>query len=100
MATFTPPADTPRSPIPPGTRGIQRRLFKYFTAPPAARNVYILTDNTVVQEWPATTYNPDTTIDQWPSERVARTFFGGHGAYPVNSAESALLIAAGYTIDP
>lgn len=88
MATFTPPT----LPGPVLNRGEpearRRRLWRYYSAPPAGVNVYLYPDGTV------TTTDP-ITQDEWDE---VRAFYGGHGPYPITSSEAASLVAAGYSV--
>ena len=95
MATFQPPIDegvVPRvyltwpdhyRPVP----RIAQRLFARYKRHDRGRNVYLLTDNTVTEEQPS------------DMSTVQRIFYGGH-IEPVNAAEEAILVAAGYTVEP
>lgn len=60
-----------------------RALFRHYGTVTEGRNVYIMTNGTVTENDPT-----DLTL-------VRRVLFGGHYE-PVDSAEQALLIAAGY----
>lgn len=50
--------------------------------------MYLYPDGTVTTDDPI-------TEDQWD---VVRAFYGGHGPYPISSAEAAALAGAGYTV--
>lgn len=62
-------------------------------------NVYILTDGTVTEDFPPSTYDTDGTLLLRGDERVAHAFVGGGGPVTVTAAEATLLTNAGYTVD-
>jgi len=110
MATFTPPfQDTysavddlsyrATSPTGEDLTRMGRRLFRHAPSAPRARNVYLLTNDSVVTTLPPPLYDDDGTVTAAGPERVRRTFYGARGPYVVNAEEQALLEAAGYTVE-
>lgn len=89
MPTFTPPT----LPSPVLNRGEpearRRRLWEYYSSPPAGVNVYLYPDGTVTTDDPI-------TQDQWDE---VRAFYGGHGPYEISSLEAARLVGAGFSIN-
>lgn len=104
MSTFTPPVSGTRAATYVDAAARRRdpvadQLFAHYAGTSYADNVFLLTDGTVTTEYPATTYNADGTIDDMPTARIARAFWGAHGSFPVNASETSLLEGAGYTVD-
>jgi hypothetical protein len=61
--------------------------------------VYILDGVTVTEADPVATYDIHGTVVLTPNERITR-FFQGGATHEVNEAETLLLEAAGYVVDP
>ena len=99
MPSFTPPVDQANGLTERGADPLSNRLGRHLVPTYAGRNVFILDDDTVTEEWPPATYNADGTILQVPEDRVVVALYGGHGAYEVSDAQAVLLTDAGYTID-
>jgi hypothetical protein len=70
-------------------------LFARYASYDQAINVYILTDGSVTEDFPAATYTADGAVVLRGDERVAHGFVGG-GSQVVTDAEAAILTAAGY----
>lgn len=98
--TFTQPRDDLTPPV--QVRGeddpVAYRLFRYYPSTSRSRNVYILDDGTVTEEYPAASYNEDGSLAQKPEERIVRAFTGT-GPHTINAVESAALSGAGYEVD-
>jgi hypothetical protein len=100
VATFTPPVNegevansTPRD------EPLIQRAMSHFARVDRGRNVYILDGITVTEADPIATYDSQGTVVLSPNERITR-FFQGGATHEVNEAETLLLEAAGYTVDP
>lgn len=100
MATFTPPADNLVPPIAVDSRDVTdplaQKLFRYYKSRPRGRNVFILTNNTVTEDLPASSYNADGTLNTEAWSQVSRVFYGGHIGYQISASEQSILTAAGY----
>ena len=95
MATFTPPIDAKMvPPLLPESKGLQRRLFRYYAATARGRNVFIINGTPGTGAGGKVTEN-----DPIGDDYINRVFYGGHGAYTdVTAIEAALLVAAGYVV--
>lgn len=82
---FIPPVRYINPPVLPDTRGIERRLFRYYGARPVGSNVYVMNNGTVTE-------NPPDLND------VTRVYHGGH-EIPITDTEYAVLVSAGYGAD-
>lgn len=98
--TFTQPraATTPPVQVRGEDDPITNRLFRHYPPSLQAVNVYILTDGTVTEEFPASTYNADGSLALKGEERIARAFTGT-GPHTITDAEAAILTGAGYEVD-
>lgn len=106
MATFTPPTYPEGLPptLPADEHSLSYKLFRHYRGRPEGRNVYIYSNDTVSEADPdgySTLWREadrtSSTLANAPT--VSHVFWGGHEAETVTSAEEALLIAAGYTVD-
>lgn len=111
MATFTPPANATEVPpvLPvgdPEQSALGFRLFRFYRARPAGRNVYMYKAGSVsatafgrvTETDPTSTYNSSgvATSNGWDDIEIV--FYGGHGAVTVTSAQATALTNAGYTV--
>lgn len=99
MATFTPPANATEVPgLELTTRGLARRLFRWYGGGPRGRNVFYLSDGTVTET------DPDSVNAFWTSAEgspyVEQAWWGSTAdPYTITSAQQTALVAAGYTVD-
>jgi len=86
MPTFQPPTAN-RTPLaPPGTRGLERRLFRHYRALKKGITVIQRADGS----WITKEYPNQTELDT-----AKRYYLGGH-VYTVTQAEADILTAAGF----
>ena len=105
MASFQAPTNEDGlPPILPSTRGIQRRLFRFYRPRPEGINVYIYSDDTVSEDDPNGSERVwtihDINVDNPNAAYVTHVFWGGHEADPITDEEATLLTAAGYEVIP
>lgn len=106
MPTFQAPYTEGGVPsILPSSKGLQRRLFRFYRARPEGINVFIYSNDTVSESEPdgSTTLwrEADRTPDTDPTAPyVTHVFWGGHEAEEITEAEQALLEDAGYEVTP
>lgn len=97
MATFDPPVADLTPPVVARDddtyTALGNRLFRHYKNRAQARNVFLLTDGTVVPPADA------APIQREDDDDVARVFHGARGPHTVNATEQAALEAAGYTVD-
>lgn len=105
MATFTVPVDgvTPRVSFDPQGEGVDplaQRLMRHFVGNPrATRNVFVLTDYSVVTEQPDSIISASGSEVTSSDDQILAAFWGGHGPQEVTAAVAAALQAAGYEVD-
>lgn len=83
---FTPPVRDAVRFLPDST-STQKALYGRITRPKVGVNVYLLTDDSIVEDHPG-----DESL-------IVTTWFGGRAEpYTVTDAEKSLLVSAGYTV--
>ncbi len=110
MATFTPPTVNDTPPVLPVGDPDQEpgayRLFRHFRARPSGINVYQyrvgsgmqLAVGIISEVDPYSTYNADGSLASNGWDDLETVWWGGHDDVPITAAQSALLVAAGYTV--
>lgn len=90
MSTFIPPMIFDSPSLLPTTRGVQRRLFRYYGGNPRGQSVL----------WNGATFttvvNPTTDQLDAAGGRDGIDFFLGGHVYPLTAAQVVTLTAAGY----
>lgn len=97
MSTFTPSAYAEVPALAADTKGIPRRLMRYYAPTDRGRTVYWLSDGTVTET------DPDSNAVFWTasdgSPYVETVWWGSTAsAYEVTSEQATALTNAGYTV--
>lgn len=80
---FSPPIKYMQPLLSAESRGLARRLFRYYDGIPTPTNIYVLVDGTVTESQP------------WDQNLIEHIYFGGHVTH-VSDAEADVLADAGY----